>query len=157
MAQFIDLSHTIPANMQYASYSKARRSQVVPWHNILETTIQESKLLMFSDHVATHVEAPSHFNPDGKTIDQMPVDLVFERPAVWVDLSHTRQRDSITPARPGGEAPRHGLAAGRHRHPLHRRLAALGEPEALLALPRATHAGGRALAARPRHHGHRRR
>lgn len=40
----------------------------------------------FSIHTGTHIDAPYHFYPDGKTIDQMPLE-VFIGPAIIVDLT----------------------------------------------------------------------
>ncbi|MGE0254344.1 MAG: cyclase family protein [Alphaproteobacteria bacterium] len=39
------------------------------------------------DHVGTHVDAYRHFNPNGATIDKMPLDL-FMGKAVCLDLRH---------------------------------------------------------------------
>jgi len=78
--RFVDLSHKVVAEFERASYSKSKRSAVLHWHNIRETKIQETKLLLFSDHASTHIDAPNHFNPKGKTIDQMPLELVTGRP-----------------------------------------------------------------------------
>lgn len=96
MTRFIDLSQTIPDKFDRAGYFKGMRSSILPWHNIKETKIQETKLLLFNDHVGTHIEAPSHFNPKGKTIDQMNPKLVFEKDAVLMDLSHKQKREEIT-------------------------------------------------------------
>ncbi len=94
---FVDLSHPVVAAFTRASYSKSKRSAVLRWHNIMETKIQETKLLLFSDHASTHIDAPNHFDPQGKTIDQMPLDLVTGRPACWLDLSHKKHRETIGP------------------------------------------------------------
>jgi len=37
------------------------------------------------DHVGTHVDAPYHLSSDGKTIDEMPLDL-FMGKAICLDL-----------------------------------------------------------------------
>ncbi len=42
--------------------------------------------LVMSDHSATHVDAPVHFIPGGKTIDQTPLDI-YAGPARVVDFS----------------------------------------------------------------------
>ncbi|KAH9976093.1 hypothetical protein BGW80DRAFT_900385 [Lactifluus volemus] len=65
--------------------------------------------LSCSSHAGTHIDAPSHFFVDGKTIDQFPPSA-FIRPALVLDVSQKNAReritwDSITPAadriRPG--------------------------------------------------------
>ncbi|WP_019120558.1 cyclase family protein [Brevibacillus massiliensis] len=45
----------------------------------------------FSIHTGTHIDSPYHFFPDGKTIEQLPLDL-FIGPAVLVDL-----REAVSP------------------------------------------------------------
>jgi kynurenine formamidase len=59
----------------------------------------ESKLLVMSDHVSTHVDALIHFDPSpgAPTIDAMPLDL-FCGEAVCLDLSHLAPRSGITVA-----------------------------------------------------------
>lgn len=39
------------------------------------------------DHVGTHVDAPYHLSPEGRTIDEMPLEL-FMGQAVCLDLTH---------------------------------------------------------------------
>ena len=110
--RFVDLSHKVVAQFERASYSKSKRSAVLHWHNIQETKIQETKLLLFSDHASTHIDAPSHFNPRGKTIDQMPLELVTGRPACWLDLSHKKHRETIGPEDLARAAEKAGLRRG---------------------------------------------
>jgi arylformamidase len=50
--------------------------------------------LSFSIHTGTHVDAPSHFIPDGASIDQIPVER-FLRPGLRLDLTST-----AAPSRP---------------------------------------------------------
>ena len=49
-----------------------------------------------SSHLGTHYDAPSHFIPDGKTIDQIPLDH-FIGPAQVIDLSQT-EAAAISPS-----------------------------------------------------------
>ncbi|MEM1663519.1 MAG: cyclase family protein [Pyrobaculum sp.] len=46
-----------------------------------------SNVLYFPEHVGTHVDAPAHFVPGGKTIDQVDVSKFFGR-FVALDFSH---------------------------------------------------------------------
>ena len=56
-----------------------------------------SKVLMFSDHIGTHVDAPYHYFPDKETIEAVkPEQLIGS--AVCLDLSAKRPEEPITPA-----------------------------------------------------------
>jgi kynurenine formamidase len=46
------------------------------------------------DHVGTHVDSFFHFNPNGASIDQMPLDM-FMGKAVCFDLTHIKDLDDI--------------------------------------------------------------
>ncbi len=54
----------------------------------------QSSIIMMSDHAGTHVDAPVHFNPEGKSIDQMPIDLMYCK-AVMLDFSSKKSGDSV--------------------------------------------------------------
>jgi len=55
----------------------------------------QSSVIVMSDHAGTHVDAPIHFNPDGKTIEKMPLDLMIGE-AVVLDFSYKTSGDSVT-------------------------------------------------------------
>jgi len=97
MAQLVDLSHSIPRAPSRASGTKGLRGFSASWSNIFETKLAETALLFFLDHVSTHIDAPAHFNPNGKTIDQMPPELFVEAPAVLLDFSHKANGEAIGP------------------------------------------------------------
>lgn len=86
-ARLVDLAHPIFQRPTRASAARFGRSIVASWSNIAETKLVENKLLVFSDHASTHIDAPAHFDPDGKTIDQLPLDLVVNRDVVLLDIS----------------------------------------------------------------------
>ncbi len=46
------------------------------------------------DHIGTHIDAFYHFDPEGLTIDQMPLDMFFGK-AVCLDLTHIPDRGTI--------------------------------------------------------------
>jgi arylformamidase len=48
---------------------------------------RESRKFVMGTHMGTHVDAPRHFVPGGKTIDQLPLDP-FIGPATVVDFTH---------------------------------------------------------------------
>jgi len=56
-----------------------------------------SRVLMFSDHIGTHVDAPFHYFPEKETIEAVPPEQLMG-PAVYLDLSAKRPADPITPA-----------------------------------------------------------
>jgi kynurenine formamidase len=55
-----------------------------------------SKVLMFSDHIGTHVDSPYHFVPTAGTIESIPPDRLIGQ-AVCLDLSTKRPEEPITP------------------------------------------------------------
>jgi len=56
-----------------------------PLH-LLERDGLRNTVVTLSLHTSTHVDAPSHFIADGKTIDEIPVDR-FHRPGIRLDLT----------------------------------------------------------------------
>ena len=85
MARYIDLTFPIHEGML---------TTPAPWHPIVEVTIlgrhefegRATRKVVLGSHTGTHVDAPYHFVPDGKTIDQVPVDTLINR-AVVIDVS----------------------------------------------------------------------
>lgn len=55
-----------------------------------------SKILMFSDHIGTHVDAPFHYFPEMGTIESVKPDQLIGS-AVYLDLSPKRADQPITP------------------------------------------------------------
>lgn len=51
--------------------------------------------ISLSGHSFTHVDAPNHFIPDGKSFPQLPLDQWFGE-AVVVDLTHCQANDPVT-------------------------------------------------------------
>lgn len=96
--RLIDLSHSIPRAPSRASGAKGMRGLAASWSSIFETKLAETAVLIFHDHVSTHIDAPGHFNPSGKTIDQMALELVVEASAVLLDFSDHGHGQPITPA-----------------------------------------------------------
>ena len=85
--RLFDLSQNIPKDLTYAAGSTFGRGAVLGWSELTETKLAQTSLLAFSDHVSTHIDAPAHFHPGGKTIDEMPPELFLEAPALWLDCS----------------------------------------------------------------------
>ena len=55
-----------------------------------------SRILMFSDHIGTHVDSPFHFIPAGETIEAVPLDRLVG-PAVCLDVSSKAPESPVTP------------------------------------------------------------
>ncbi len=52
--------------------------------------------VIISGHMGTHIDAPFHGDPEGPTVEGIPLDAVFG-PAVWLDVSlHCGPRTQIT-------------------------------------------------------------
>jgi arylformamidase len=93
VAAFVRLSHDIrvgdpgwPGNFTYAyeQVSSTERGDVANFG-----------ILHLLNHFGTHLDAPNHFNPDGRKIAQVPIDrFVYERPLV-VDV-HKADRELVT-------------------------------------------------------------
>ncbi len=93
MAKIIDLSLLLTA-----------KATVVPGHPRLtfrpihthKTHGRSNTAMSFSTHTGTHVDAPYHFVPKGKTIDQVPLDRLMG-PAIMLDLRRkVRPKKAIT-------------------------------------------------------------
>ncbi len=96
-SRLIDLSHDVPKEPTFASGETFGRGAVLGWSLLSETKLVQTSLLAFSDHVSTHIDAPAHFHPEGKTIDEMPPELFMETPSVWLDCSGKEPGEEITP------------------------------------------------------------
>lgn len=55
-----------------------------------------SRILMFSDHIGTHVDSPFHFIPAGGTIEAVALDRLVG-PAVCLDVSAKAPESPVTP------------------------------------------------------------
>ncbi|QJQ95201.1 MULTISPECIES: cyclase family protein [Halomonadaceae] len=104
MPTIIDL--TLPLSDGLPALGRLARPVIIP-----HTTHEASKkfkqgtpddLLTFStcymgmlDHTGTHVDALFHNNPEGATIDEMPIEM-FMGKAVCLDLRHVGDRGDIT-------------------------------------------------------------
>ncbi len=53
-----------------------------------------TKQLLISDHAGTHVDAPTHFYPEGGSIEQQDLDR-FLGPALALDVSHKELRNPV--------------------------------------------------------------
>jgi arylformamidase len=94
LPKYIDLSYTIEGGM--TTFPK-------PWHPFVEISVlgrhgiegRETRKLVLGTHSGTHCDAPRHFIPGGRTIEELPLE-VFCGPAMLLDLSHKTDLSAIT-------------------------------------------------------------
>jgi arylformamidase len=53
------------------------------------------RIFMMDEHTGTHVDVPFHFDPDGPTVDKVPVDR-FMGDAKLIDVSHRKPSEEVT-------------------------------------------------------------
>jgi len=70
-----------------------------------------SRILMFSDHIGTHVDSPFHFIPAGGTIESVPLERLVG-PAVCLDVSAKAPEAPVTPAMLEAAAATAGVQVG---------------------------------------------
>ena len=81
--KIIDLSHEIDNGMPvYPGTPQAKISQSA----LISQKGYNEKLLSMPSHLGTHIDAPAHIRPVGKTLDQLQPEIYFSRGAV-VDIS----------------------------------------------------------------------
>jgi len=86
------------------------------WHPVVEITIlgrhgiegRETRKIVLGTHIGTHADAPRHFIPNGRTIDEVPLDVLVG-PATVVDFTGCQALQSIDVAdleqKIGGKVP----------------------------------------------------
>ena len=89
MARLVDLTH--PITTKHWRW----RVKIKTVKNYEESSPYRSSVITFSSHVFTHVDAPKHFLPEGKTLQDLPLDQWFGEAAV-VDLSSCGPNEPIT-------------------------------------------------------------
>ena len=102
--QFVDLSreihHRTPAHPSHPPVVMAVWNDHGEVKQARKTRFtSKSMALTLSDHSATHVDAPCHFNPDPKaaTIDEVPLENFYTE-AICLDLSHAPLKHEISVA-----------------------------------------------------------
>lgn len=91
----VDLSHTIRDGMQ---------TFPADWHprvciqalGRLSVEGRRSSRITLGTHTGTHLDAPSHFLPDGATVDEVPLNLLMG-PCQSVDMSGVPASSAISP------------------------------------------------------------
>lgn len=88
--KIIDLSHSVTPDMPV--YPGTEAPVFNESHSIKEQGFRERMITMVS-HTGTHMDAPAHILPEGKTLDQMPIDH-FGGKGVVLDM-HATERSQI--------------------------------------------------------------
>ena len=82
----VDLTHTLDGDSPY--WPEGRPGS--PFHTSAATTYQRdgnfTRNLRMPEHFGTHIDAPVHFDPKGKSVDRIPVER-FLAPGVVIDVS----------------------------------------------------------------------
>ena len=96
--RFVDLGH--PIHTQMPVFPTITKTFVGVYRSHKENTrpggvSSQSNIIVMGDHAGTHVDAPIHFNPDGVSIDQMPLDLMVGE-AVVLDFTEKKSGDLVT-------------------------------------------------------------
>lgn len=80
----IDLSHPFDPALFPAKHGESAPLDIRPVRTI-EANGVNTRDIAFNDHIGTHVDAPLHLVPDGRSIDQLPLDA-FYGTAVVLDI-----------------------------------------------------------------------
>ena len=96
--QVIDLSRPIHTKMPvFPAISKTYLGVYMSHKDTLRpgNISSQTNILVMCDHAGTHIDSPIHFNPEGTSIDKMPVDIMVGN-AVMQDYSFKKTGESIT-------------------------------------------------------------
>jgi arylformamidase len=77
MTRTIDI--TIPLSPRLPAYPGDPPFEMTPTHRLADGAPYNLSRLSFGTHCGTHVDAPYHFEPDGATVDQLPLDILMGR------------------------------------------------------------------------------
>lgn len=91
--RYRDLTHSIESGLPV--YPGDPRVSIEP-HATIEDDGYRVSAVEFGSHAGTHVDAPSHTEPDGRDVDAVAVDR-FARDAVRVDCRGLARRAAIGP------------------------------------------------------------
>ncbi len=88
--KIIDISWQISENI--TEYKNKKSIKLIQQAEYEKNGVRE-KLITFNSHTGTHIDAPSHFTKNGKTLDKLNLDK-FYGPCKVLDLTHIK--DKIT-------------------------------------------------------------
>jgi kynurenine formamidase len=113
--RFVDLGH--PIQTQMPVFPSIMKTFVGVYRSHKENTrpggvSSQTNIIVMCDHAGTHVDAPIHFNPDGTSIDQMPLDLMVGE-AVLLDFTDKKSGDVVTVKDVEGKLKDAGIGPGK--------------------------------------------
>jgi len=94
MKRIIDLSLTLYDGMPVFPspfYPKVAVESIATY----EKDGRSVQKLVFASHLGTHIDAPLHYIPDEKAIDEVPLDSLVGEP-ILIDLTHKKPSETIT-------------------------------------------------------------
>jgi len=98
--EVIDLSHELYNNMPGVSETSTALFFPLDTHH--RTTMHsqgeltmENKMILVSEHLSTHFDAPYHFDPDGLTVERYPIEKLV-LPGHLLDFTSKGVREAIT-------------------------------------------------------------
>ncbi len=90
-ARVIDLSQAVSADTPVYPGDPVPRIEAL---STVELAGAKTTLLALGTHTGTHVDTPSHILPDGRTIDELPLEAFYG--AAWVfDVTRTGQKSPV--------------------------------------------------------------
>ncbi len=91
MKNIIDI--TVPITEDMPVWPGSRGIQITPVKQMEKGDSSNDSRVDFNLHTGTHIDAPSHFVQNGRTIEQLPIDI-FIGPCYVADLQNA---DKVTP------------------------------------------------------------
>ena len=110
MSQIIDLTITLFPGIGHPMF---RKFEVTPFH-VHEKHRRSNADIAMAIHTATHIDAPYHFFPDGRTIDRVALDQLVGEGVLFrlASLAEPRHRFTVDELRvASGNASVHGKIA----------------------------------------------
>src|SRR4051812_12774321 len=83
MTRFIDV--TVPLSTELPVFPGDPRVEIEATNRIADGAACNLSRLILGTHAGTHVDAPFHFEPNGDTVDRLPLEVLMGRARV-VDL-----------------------------------------------------------------------
>ena len=92
-SKIVDLTHTIYHGMPVWPTLPQPKYEYTAWaaRDLYTMTV----ITQMTTHTGTHLDAPAHFVPDGKTVDRVPIER-FAGEGVALDISYKKAGEEIT-------------------------------------------------------------
>ena len=98
--EVVDLSHELYNNMPGVAETSTALFFPLDTHHRTSTHSQgqlsmESKMILVSEHISTHLDAPYHFDPQGLSVERYPIEKLV-LPGHLLDFTAKGIREAIT-------------------------------------------------------------